>query len=143
MKNINSFLKDNIANISPKNITIAPTIPEKKLNNAIKSFGYDKGVNNIVALYESTLFGSEILFTGEQLIYKASLSKPLHIYYSDIESVNHIKISEKEEFIIINLNAPVRMARAAVALHEYLLLPPPKVTLGLTVCAAQPVKRAS
>ena len=51
------------------------------------------------------MFGSEILFTGEQLIYKASLSKPLHIYYSDIESVNHIKISEKEEFIIINLKS--------------------------------------
>jgi hypothetical protein len=73
MNNINVFLRDNLSVIAEKNLSIAPQIEEKKLNNAIKSFNYSGSSSNVVALYDTTMLGSGkdgLLFTGKQLIYR-------------------------------------------------------------------------
>ncbi|WP_036253834.1 hypothetical protein [Methylobacter sp. BBA5.1] len=87
MSNINVYLRENLSAISSKRISIAPDIGEKKINNAAKSFGYSGNVSNIIALYDNTLLGSGkdgLLFTGEQVIYRASFSDPISITYNSI-----------------------------------------------------------
>ncbi|MBF1279559.1 MAG: hypothetical protein HXM78_03720 [Neisseria lactamica] len=87
--NINEYLRDNLKRISEKT-HIAPDIEEKKLNNAISSFKYPGSHNNVVAIYDNTVFGScktGLLFTGEQLILKEDFSDPQSIQYENIESV--------------------------------------------------------
>lgn len=114
MNNINVFIKENIKKVSPKNIFISPEIPEKKLNNAIKSFGCEDNHKAILAIYDNTIFGSAkdgIVFTGEKILYKASFEEKIEIYYDNFESVEYIKnitVTEKgkekkEEYIIITL----------------------------------------
>jgi len=89
MANINLFIKENIKNVG-KDIYIVPDIPEKKLNNALKSYGGDVSYESVLALYDDTLFGSAsdgFLFTGEKMLH--------HKYgvflYSDIESVEYVE----------------------------------------------------
>lgn len=92
MSNINVFLRENLAAVSAKNLHVAPNIPEKKLNNAVKSFDYAGSVAHVVALFDNTMFGSGkdgLLFTGEQLIYRPSFSDPVKINYAMIEAVTH------------------------------------------------------
>jgi len=96
MANINQFLRDNLTSVSKKNMQVAPGIDEKKINNAVKSFCYSGSPGSIIALFDNTLFGSGkdgLLFTGEQLIYRASFSEPITINYVDISSVEHVEIS--------------------------------------------------
>ena len=57
--NINEYLRDNLKRISEKT-HIAPDIEEKKLNNAISSFKYPGSHNNVVAIYDNTVFLSLI-----------------------------------------------------------------------------------
>lgn len=92
MSNINVYLRENLGAISVGRVSIAPNIVEKKLNNAVKSFGYSGSVSNIVALYDNTMFGSGkdgLIFTGEQVIYHAPFSDPISITYSSIISANY------------------------------------------------------
>jgi len=107
MANINLFIKDNIESIG-RDIYVAPNIPEKKLNNALKSYGDNVAYESILALYDDTLFGSAsdgFLFTGEKMLH----NKYGTFLYSDIESVEYMeKIitndkgkEKKEEWIII------------------------------------------
>jgi len=94
MSNINVYLRDNLSSVSTKNITIAPQIEEKKLNNAVKAFGYSGSPNNIVALFDNTLFGSGkdgLLFTGVQVIYRPSFSDPVTIPYDSIATVEYVE----------------------------------------------------
>lgn len=80
MNNINVFIKENIKKVSPKNIFISPEIPEKKLNNAIKSFGCKDNHKAILAIYDNTIFGNAkdgIVFTGEKYYTKNHLKKEL------------------------------------------------------------------
>lgn len=93
MTNVNVYLRENLASIS-SNISIAPQINEKKLNNAVKAFGFTGSPSTVVAIYDTTLFGSGkegILFTGEQLIYRALLSDPISIPFASIEAVEYIE----------------------------------------------------
>lgn len=93
MKNINVFLRESLSAVSVKNMLIAPNIPEKKLNNAIKAFDYSGSVTHVIALFDNTLFGSGkegLLFSGEQLIYRATFGEPTKIPYASIEKVMHI-----------------------------------------------------
>lgn len=108
MSNINVYLRENIGAISTKNITVAPNIPEKKINNSVKSFGYSGSVGNVIALYDNTLFGSGkdgLLFTGEQVIYRASFSDPISIQYADIASAEYVETvsGEKKDKITVSV----------------------------------------
>jgi hypothetical protein len=94
MSNINVYLRENIGAAFSKSIHIAPQIDEKKLNNAIKAFDYSGSPNNIVALFDSTLFGSGkdgLLFTGEQFIYHEAFVNPISITYNSITAVEYIE----------------------------------------------------
>ncbi|MEL0659859.1 hypothetical protein V6255_11995 [Psychromonas arctica] len=101
MQNINTYIKENIKSVSVKNVFVAPEIPEKKLNNAAKSFDLTDNFNSIIAIFDNTVFGSAkdgIVFTGEKAVYKTSFSDPIDLIYSEFESVNHI------EKVIVNDN---------------------------------------
>ncbi len=113
MKDINTFLREGLPSIFDK-IMIAPDIPEKKLNNAIKAFAYTKSPGYIVALFDNTLLGSSkegLIFTGEQLIYRATFSDPVTINYASITDVKCEKIlinkekNKTEEVVSINHGA--------------------------------------
>ena len=94
LMSVNIYLRENLAPISKKNISIAPSIEDKKINNAMKAFGYGGSPGNIVALFDNTIFGSGkdgLLFTGEQVIYRATFSDPVQIAYRDLASINHVQ----------------------------------------------------
>jgi hypothetical protein len=89
MADINTFIKDNIKNIG-KDIYVVPDIPEKKLNNALKSYGNGVDYPAVLALYDDTILGSAsegFLLTGEKLIH----NKYGTILYSNIDSVEYIE----------------------------------------------------
>lgn len=89
---VSAYLRENLGSISAKNIFIAPGIDEKKLNNAIKAFEYAGVPGNVVALFDNTLFGSGkdgLLFTGEQLIYRASFADPIQFPYDSIATAKY------------------------------------------------------
>lgn len=92
--NANTYLREKLPSVSKKSMFIAPSIDEKKLNNAVKSFGYSGSPSNVVALFDNTLFGSGkdgLLFTGEQVIYRPSFSDPIQINFESITSIEHIQ----------------------------------------------------
>ena len=114
MQNINIFIKDNVSKISNSGLHIAPDIPEKKLNNAASSMRLQDNVGSIIALLDSTLFGSGkdgIAFTGERMVYKAAFSDPETIYFDNLQSakyVRNVSVNDKgkekvEEFTEITL----------------------------------------
>lgn len=95
MASINIYLRENLAAISKKHMSVAPEIPEKKLNNAVAAFAYGGRVANVIGLYDNTLFGSGkdgLFFTGEQLIYRATFSDPVSIPFATIASVEYVEL---------------------------------------------------
>lgn len=89
MTSINLYLREHLGSVS-KNVSVAPDIPEKKLNNAVAAFAYGGGVANVIALYDNTMFGSGkdgLLFTGEQLIYRPTFSSPIAIPFEAMQAV--------------------------------------------------------
>lgn len=94
MNNVNIYLRENLGAVSEKRISIAPQIEDKKLNNAIKSFGYSGSPASVVALLDNTLLGSGkdgLFFTGEQVIYRPSFSDPITITYNSLANVEYIE----------------------------------------------------
>lgn len=94
MGNINTFLRENVANIGPDAVQVAPHIDEKKLNNAMKSFGYLGSPTTVIALFDNTLFGSAkegLLFSGEKVIYKEIFTDPVSVSYNTILAVELVK----------------------------------------------------
>lgn len=97
MSDINEYLREALNKVSDSRVYIAPNIPEKKLNKAIKTFKYDGNPENIIALVDITAFGSGadgLMFTGEKFIFKDIFTDPVHIEY---ESINQITSVTKEE----------------------------------------------
>lgn len=91
----NIFIKEHIKVI--KDILVAPDIPEKKLNNAIKAFECEDSMSSIIALYDSTLFGSAkegIVFTGEKMLIKTS-SALISIEYKEISKAEYFEVVEQ------------------------------------------------
>jgi hypothetical protein len=93
MTNVNVYLRENLGNVSSK-IAIAPNIDEKKLNNAVKAFGFAGSPSNVVALLDNSLMGSGkdgLVFTGEQLIYREAFSDSISVPYATIASVDYVE----------------------------------------------------
>ena len=109
MPNIQVYLRENLKDVST-NVFVAPKIPEKKLNNAIKAFRFSGDPASVIALYDNTVFGSAsdgILFSGRQLIYRSTFGDPVAIEYSDIASVEHAEVidgDKKKELVLIKRN---------------------------------------
>lgn len=94
MGNVNIYLRENLSAASEKRMSIAPQIEEKKLNNAIKSFGYHGSPSSVVAILDNTLLGSGkdgLFFTGEQVVYRRSFSDPIAIAYNSIANVEYLE----------------------------------------------------
>ncbi len=93
MQNINLFIKENVGDIGDR-FYIAPNIPEKKLNNAIKAFRCEAFYESILAIYDNTIFGKSdegLVFTGEKVIFKEDFEDPLVIVFSEMESVEYVR----------------------------------------------------
>lgn len=91
----NIFVKEHISII--EDILIAPDIPEKKLNNAIKAFGCEDSMSSIIALYDNTIFGSAkegMIFTGEKMLIKTS-NALISIKYEEISKAEYFEALEQ------------------------------------------------
>lgn len=110
MSNINIFIKENVKSIG-SGVYVAPEIPEKKLNNAIKAFNCESFYESILAIQDGTVFGSSkegFVFTGEKMIHH----KHGEFIYSDIDSVEHVENitvddkgkEKRDEYILISKN---------------------------------------
>ncbi|WP_140112004.1 hypothetical protein, partial [Vibrio parahaemolyticus] len=73
---------------------IAPDIPEKKLNNAAKSMCLQDAIGSVIALLDSTVFGSGkdgLAFTGEKMVYKPAFESPKVVNFSDLEAAEYVR----------------------------------------------------
>lgn len=89
--NINRYIKQYAETLLGDGIHLAPDIPEKKLNAAIKSYASDAAPEHVVALYDSTLFksGKEgMLFLGDRFYFKPLLEKTMCVYYKELQHVD-------------------------------------------------------
>lgn len=97
-------------------------VPEKKVNNAKKSFG--QGISSdetLLLLFDSTLFGSAsegIIFTDKRIYAKESFSDPLCIDYKDIENV---KADPKTGAITVTCKNGIKKLQTGVYKDNYLL----------------------
>lgn len=93
IKNINAYIIESFSSVS-KNAYVVPNIPEKKLNNAVRSMGVADSVRSIIALYDNTVFGSSkegFLLTGKSIYIKELLEDSYAIAFEEIKSVEYIK----------------------------------------------------
>lgn len=94
MQDINVFIKDNVNQVARKNLHIAPDIPDKKLNNAASSMKLQDNVGSIIALLDSTVFGSGkdgLAFTGEKMVYKPAFLSPEVLDFDELESAEYVR----------------------------------------------------
>lgn len=95
---VEQIIKDGAKGLCTQ-VYIAPSIEEKKLNNAVTAIapGTDPAV--VVAIIDTTLFASGkegLVFTGDTLYYRGTFAKPLSISYSDIGKAEY-KTTEKTD----------------------------------------------
>ncbi|WP_214823587.1 hypothetical protein [Exiguobacterium sp. s28] len=89
--NINTYLKEYAHTLLGDGTHIAPNVPDKKLNGAIKNYAEDALPEHVVVLYDSTLFksGKEgMLFLGDRFYFKPLLEKPICVYYKNLQRVD-------------------------------------------------------
>lgn len=94
MQNINTFIKDNVGQIANKGLHISPDIPEKKLNNAASTMNLEENINSVIALLDTTVFGSGkdgFAFTGERMVYKPIFESPETIKFADLENAKFVR----------------------------------------------------
>ncbi|MGM7604937.1 hypothetical protein ACS7D9_09945 [Proteus mirabilis] len=94
MQNINIFIKENVSQIALKGLHIAPDIPEKKLNNVAKSMNLQNTIGSVIALLDTTVFGSGkdgLAFTGEKMVYKPVFESPIVINFSELDKSEYIR----------------------------------------------------
>lgn len=94
MQNINIFIKENVSQIALKGLYTAPDIPEKKLNNAARSMNLQDTIGSVIALLDTTVFGSGkdgLAFTGEKMVYKPVFESPIVINFSELEKAEYIR----------------------------------------------------
>lgn len=96
---INQYLKNNLefAVFEENRLHISPNIDSKKLAAAIKAFDFSGDETSIIALIDTSAFGSGkngFIFTGERLLFKEILEKPISIRYAEIKEAK-FKVVEK------------------------------------------------
>lgn len=96
---INQYLKNNLefAVFEENRLYTSPNIDSKKLAAAIKAFDFIGDEKSIIALIDTSAFGSGkngFIFTGERLLFKEILEKPISIRYAEIKEAK-FKVVEK------------------------------------------------
>lgn len=99
--NIESLIKESVVKLSCSSckVFLAPDIPEKKLNNAIAAYANSVDSNFVLAVIDTTLFGSAkegMLFTGNKLFY-ADLSDKKSYDLSLITEITKESYVEKDK----------------------------------------------
>jgi hypothetical protein len=91
-------------------IFIAPDIPDKKLKKAIDSYATDITPEHVLAMWDSTVFGSGkkgFLITERVFYYSELMDKPWVVPY---ESIENIKLEPDEDNIPwIRIKLPDRL----------------------------------
>lgn len=92
---LEKFIKDNVSNIGKEcRIYINPNIELKKLNNTLTTICRGIIPEYILAVCDSTVFGSSkegIVFTSNSFFYRAMLLKPIEFKYEDIEEAIYFR----------------------------------------------------
>lgn len=110
---------------------IAPDIPEKIMKKLIKYYDSHLPTNNVVAFYDSTLFGScktGLVFTNEGIYYHY-IGKPIYIRYADITgmrcfsgslevSLNSEDMPECTIFEVCNMNVLRDILQELIDINE-------------------------
>ena len=111
---VENYIKENVSIVGEK-VFIAPNIPEKKLNNAISSIAEGVNPEYVLAIVDTTLFGSAkegIVFLGDRLFVRDILEKPSIFNFFDISKAEYVceestkdngKIAKTEK-VILKLN---------------------------------------
>ena len=111
---VENYIKENVSLLGDK-VYISPDIPEKKLNNAILSIAEGVNPQYVLAIVDTTLFGSAkegIVFLGDKLFVKNTFEKPTMFNFVDIseaeyayeESVKDNGKVVRSEKILLKLN---------------------------------------
>lgn len=119
---VESYIKNNIKKLGNK-VYVVPEIPEKKLNNAILSIAPNINQQYVLALIDSTVFGSAkegLIFTGEGIYKKYSFEKRQEYRFENIIKAeyqvtkinkNNGKVEEKEHiFLQMNDNSKIELS---------------------------------
>lgn len=78
----------------------SPSIPEKKLNNALSTYAVGALPASVVALIDTTIFGSAkegYLFTTDKIYYHEALSAAGFVKYSTIERLDFMDTASKKD----------------------------------------------
>ena len=89
---VENYIKENVSIVGEK-VFIAPNIPEKKLNNAISSIAEGVNPEYVLAIVDTTLFGSAkegIVFLGDRLFVRDILEKPSIFNFFDISKAEYV-----------------------------------------------------
>lgn len=84
---------------------IAPDIPDKIMEKLIKRCDSHLAVNNVVAFYDSTLFGNAkegVLFAGDGFYSYGFMEKPVYFNFKDIIDMH---FSLKDDYLHLKLNS--------------------------------------
>lgn len=111
---VENYIKMNVVNVCDK-VYVAPEIPEKKLNNAISAIAPNVNPEYVLAIADSTLFGSAkegIVFTGDSMYLKYTLEERQEYKFENLikarfeltkEQKSNGKVEEKKH-IYLHLN---------------------------------------
>ena len=89
---VENYIKENVSLIGDK-VYIAPDIPEKKLNNAILSIAEGVNPQYVLAIVDTTLFGSAkegIVFLGDRVFVRNTFEKATIFNFSDISEAEYV-----------------------------------------------------
>ena len=99
MQNINEFLRDKLNGLGGS-IYVAPEIPKKKIDSAIKEFNFNADINSIVAIYDNSLLGNVkdgLLFVGSGFYIKSKDS----VKKIDFSKIKKISLNQENSVIIV------------------------------------------
>ncbi|WP_414839248.1 hypothetical protein [Carnobacterium sp. TMP28] len=99
LMSIENLIKDTVNTVG-ETTYLAPDIPNKKMDNALKAFGTAINPKYVIAITDSTLFKSAregIIYTGEAIYINELLKKPRKILFKDIVGVekNYFEVTKK------------------------------------------------
>lgn len=108
---VENYIKSNIKNAGDK-VYVVPETPEKKLNNAISAIAPSINPEYVLAIIDSTLFGSAkegLIFTGEGMYKKYSFEEREEYRFENIKKAEYEvtkkikdngKVEEKEHIYL-------------------------------------------
>lgn len=114
MMNISNYLKENLPGACDSGrLYLAPEIPSKKLNAAVSAFEFTGEVGAIIAIVDTTTFGSGkngILLTGERIIIRNLFEDSYSVNYDDIKLV---EIAEEKICVELKSGAVLAIDKAS------------------------------